>query len=184
MSSPLAHRMDAARWRGPASHEAPALKCACGTWPGRAVGIRCALGACAPLAGSMRPRGLLPLVRQGRDPVAASRRSRQWGALSRRLVGQCAKVRSESARTCICKSRALGPLQRGSPPGQDIGTAGGAGQASPDVDDSTSGDECRCALSGMLSPQWCMPLKCPCASDRSRDLVIFVVMLVPSADMQ
>ena len=46
------------------------------------------------------------------------------------------------------KSRALGPLQRGAPPGQDIGSAGGAEQASSDVDDSTSGDECRCALSG------------------------------------
>ena len=105
-----------------------------------------AAAACAPLAGSLRPRGLPPLVRQGLDPVASSGRIRQWVALSRRLVGQCAKVRSESAG--ICKSRALGPLQRGAPPGQDIGSAGGAEQASSDVDDSTSGDECRCALSG------------------------------------
>ena len=40
------------------------------------------------------------------------------------------------------KSRALGPLQRGAPPGQDIGSAGGAEQASSDVDDSTPGDGC------------------------------------------
>ena len=121
--SPLARRMDDARqmddarWRGPAAHEALTLSWACarcGALSRCEVGVGCALGghtSCAPLAGSLRLRGRLPLVCQGTGPVASSGRIRPWGALSRGLVGQCAAAlpSGPSARSGICKSRALAP---------------------------------------------------------------------------
>ena len=125
-------------------------------WPGAE-----ALGAPVPrhqfLAGLLHQR-VHPCRGRPSDAIPHDTRDRNEEASFHRLASYGNPRFGALEHACgQRKSRALGPLQRGAPPGQDIGSAEGAEQASSDVDGSTPGDECRCAVSGMLLPQRCTP---------------------------